>query len=104
MIIKLQNKKTTAVLAISIERDKAEKILQNAKWIAAHISSTHADMLLYDLHIAIPSLNISDVKAILEAYDPNSEDKIAFFVNICNILARDEGRVFSILPSTDFFI
>lgn len=104
MIIQLHNNKTSAVLLINIEKDKAETIMQYAKWIVTHISSTHTNMLLYDLRVVIPFLTISDVTAILNAYDPNTENDIPFFVNICNILAQDEGEIFRILPSKDFFI
>lgn len=104
MTVLLHNNKTAAVLAVNMEKNKAETVMQNAKWIITHISSTQADVLLYDLRVVMPFLDISDATAILAAYDPNTENSIPFFVNVCNILAKRGANTFWILPSTDFHI
>lgn len=104
MTVSLHDGKTTAVLAINMEKNKAETIMQNAKWIVTHMSSMQADMLLHDLRVVIPSLCISDVTDILDTYDPEAENNISFFVNVCNILAKKGIKVFWITPSTDFSI
>lgn len=104
MLIRISDGESSAVISVCATPNDANAIMLNAKWVVTHMSSMQADMLLYDLRVAIPSLTIETVKAIINAYDPMASDKIKFFVDVCNIISGKNCKTFTIMPTTAFEI
>lgn len=102
MLIRLSKNNETVILSVnSNDKDAVTLILQQAQWIITHVSETNTELLRFDLQIAVPSLTIEDVEAIKKAMK-HSDRYFTSFVEICNILVRNDRKIFSVMPCVNY--